>query len=1483
MSYVTEEEDDSGIHVAYYNIKERNVTNLHLTKKWGSDDYLKHADEKPIEGVRHSKSHYYTSLEIENGAIKNARRSHFTYLHSDKPYNRPHNKLEFQRQPDLELKASGESHLKLLRCVSPHKTRAKRSSEKIHSLLHNLEHESLSYGEMHHLKWSSVGDPSKPNRTFYELLRCYSDPSVKKSELSQCVKELHHLAKINDEIFNNIVNLTLERSHLNFSTWSGLVGAIVVRGDYQTQKILSKAIFSDHPRPLSEKEHAKFLEAVYFIPAGPLYPELLQALLSLHKNSSKSDEITVRAMLVTSGLVRRCYDAGYNRSLPESIAQYLHQSFKTHPGRFHDQESQSHDEYIWSHICAFGNLGHISSLNFITRYLDHDSSSIRYFAVSALRKLPTQFTDHHLLRILRNDEHVSVKAGVVEVFIERRQNLTEKLRLAIEDALWMSEEGDQLDSKVTEFLENHDEMSSNVVRNLRKRRSTIRRKKRALIPALKPREFSLGVRKEWEKAFGGSKAGAEAILRFVNEVKLRIGIFGGSFEVNLDNFALFRAHVIMWGFDIVKGIAAFRMVAGFKNDLPKDIIHTIADTADSVLATVDGISSIFTQHIQRFIDRLKIYLPFIPDDFVDFIKETEKFLSRTIDVIRSGKTFNRIVINLRSALRARKFWLKIGDFVKKLSRNLFEIKQWTGSFGEALHFLHKVENLLSRFILPRDLPLNFKIPEFLEQIIHGPFHSASDVVQSYFKQLGSSFPKNFFKMFHFNVTLNFIVSLDEFKVTTLRLAHFGNSFLEMLSVFRDMFNMDMPRLDVSEFNVAVHSNSNFHFGLPFDWRITLDFQIHFSSPDFAQFRNLFRYLTAVFLDLGNPNINFEQFFIEILPRFKTKMESEKLIMNTNVSDMAKWLQLVTKNFRSRLGQLDWKLFNLSNTARFLDKLSKAITDFSEVELGNVCRLQNFMLESTRMFEIFGEGLQKDIILRIGNIKNEARQAVAEVIKISSFVDVFIDELKENLSSTAKTFVDQYLTELESSLENVKELVDTTVEFSAKSTDKLAGLCHKTVNISGNILDKIQSEAQNVVNEMADFVSSNPKGIDISTGQFKVVVKKLEKWYQQNFKKHLGTIPIVSKTISEFLSLIKGENNIFTDIHNVFENMNSVIQHLDNLPNHLQKAYKFADKISDFATNAKIWESQFMKLNIRQHFKLDFDEQLRKLCDKFHSFADNTINQIHNDQLFETFREFVTKETDSVISQSVEKLNLLKVPLEETRKDLKKMSNSVEEIEAVLVQLRPFSDLFSPVLKEIRRLPNCSDIYFVFNNIITECGKETISFGTNAYNEYTSIKSEVEAFLELLPEKWESLSSQKCISGGTCVYNSLKKQAQDVASKMGKLKNKFNDLEFVNKLKTCKINVQKVSHIFETIQNISKLVMEFSFKEEIIKIKDLSRRITGKSFGEKNDHKSPVSHIHAFFLFLKNVRQFFSKACISFTWLNLICVPDILDVILNRYN
>ena len=1438
-AYKVEEEDDSGIHVTYYNVSRVNSTYLDLTKKWTSDDYLKHADGRPVNGKHHSKSHYHSTVKIEDNTIKAVERTHWSYLHNDKPYKRALNHKAFQDQPDFDFKASGESLLHLLACSRPYSgKRTKRSdNENVKSYFATLKRDSLTYGDMHRLKWSSVGNPKRPSRTFYELLRCYSDTSVKESELTICIKELHFLARNDDDIFQKIVNLALERSHQNISTWSGLVGSLVVRGDYNTQKILASLLLSDDPRPLTEKEYSLLLEAVYFIPSGPLYPDLLQALISLHRNVSKNEEISVMAMLVASGLVKRCHEAGYNSSLLDIMLQHLHNSFKNHPARYHDKESDTHEAYLRNHLWAFGNLGHLSTLKLITRHLDHDNSGIRFSAVSALRKLPSQDTDHHLLRVLKHDEHVTVKAGVVEVFIDRQQNLTSELRQAVEDALWKGEEGDELDSLITEFLENHGDDSHHSIKRLRKRRESIRRKKRALIPALRPREFSLGPRKEWRKAFGGKRAGAEAIMRFVNQVKLRIGIFGGSFEVDLDNLAHLRAHVLKWSFDIIKGKAAFKMSARFKNDIPKDLIHTISDAGDDVLAKVDALSSIFARHIQNFINKLKNYLPLNANQFLEFIAKAVEFLKRTIQSTRFGRLFSQIVKNLKSTLRSNKLWYRIANLVNELLRNLASLKISNKPFEGAFQFLNKLVNLVLRIGsgLPREFPVSFNLKEFLKHI-SSSFSSVTHAVEDYFKSLGFRVPRNFFALLHFKVSLRFPVSLDQFKTICLRLLKFGSNFLEMSAVFRDIINIDLPRLRLPEFAIARNGNQIFDFDLSFDWRIKFNFNIDFRSNNFMKFKNFFAYLATIFQKLDGPNVDLTKFFQEFLPHLRNGLESidNDLFKNTSNSSLAQWLREVIQEFQNLLDQQDENLLDFSDTSKFLEKLAEKTSAFSKTTLKKVCKFQGFMLKSAGRLQSFGETLENETIVTIKKIEDETQTVIDEVVNVTLFVDNLINELKHNLSTTAKQFVDIFLTRLEGSLENVKKLADNIAEFTSNSSKKLTGFCHSTANFSGEILDQIQSEAQKAVGELTSFVTSNSVGISNLVFQFKSVVTNVEKWYEKNLEKRLGKFANVAQTLEEFLSLLKNENKFWKNVYKVSTNINDVVQHLKNLPKHAQRAREAADKVTDFATNAKSWETELNKLNIKRKFKLDFDNELRKLCNEFQTVALDTVKKIQGDELFKTFRDFVTKETDALISRAVGKLDLLKEPVKGVRKELEKISDSVREVGAVLTELRPFSESFSPILREVSQLPNCSEIEHIFGNVIDQCGKSSRAFGKQAYGEYLDLKSEVQAFLELIPDEWENLSVRKCIRGATCLSEAFTKQAHEISQKLKTLKKKFESKDLLESLEPCKDSVEEVAHVVNKIKNISKLVEEFTLKDDIKKIQDLARRITGK-FSDDEDN------------------------------------------------
>ena len=919
----------------------------------------------------------------------------------------------------------------------------------------------------------------------------------------------------------------------------------------------------------------------------------------------------------------------------------------------------------------------------------------------------------------------------------------------------------------------------------------------------------------------------------MNQVKLQIGIFGGKFEVDMDNSALFRAHVLKWNFEVISGKAAFKMSAQFKNDIPKDLIHSISDAADDILASVDSITSIFTKHIQNFIDKLKKYLPLDANTFLEFILKAAEFLKRSIQATRFGKSFSEIVKGFRNALRANGLWKKIAFLVNNLSRNLKALNLSDGPFGEAFQFLTKLVDLISRiaFDLPHGFPVNFNIEEFLQHI-SGRFDSVDEAVLSYFKKLGVSVPGNFFGMLHFKITLRFPVSLDKFKTVTVRLTNFGNSFLEMLSVFREVIRIELPRIHLPGFGLTPGGNPPFDFGLLFDWRLRFNFKIDLSGPDFAKLNHFLRYLAKIFQQLDTSNINLERFFGEFLPNLRSDFGSVDpgLLRNVTGLNIGPWFREIMKEFGNILKLQNGKLLDFSDTAKFLQELGNEAGEFSKKSLKKVCKFQGFMLRSSGKLHEFGENLEKQTIVAIRKIEDEAQAVIEEIVNVTLFVERLKDSLQKNISETAKKFVNQFLAKLERSLQNVKELADNVAEFTNNSTDNLAGFCHKTADVSGEVLDQIQAEAENAVKELAEFFTTNSQGMASLISRFKTVVTKVEDWQNKNLQKRLGKFARVAETLEEFLSLLKNENKFLKSVHKVSSNVNDVLEHLNNLPELAEKARQAADKVIDFATNAKRWETEVKKLNIRKKFKLDFDDELRKLCNEFQTLSHNSVKKIQGDNLFRTFREFVTKETDALISRGVEKLDLLKEPLERVRRELGNISESVSQVVAVLIEIKPFSKNFSPLLKEVSQLPNCTKIESTFDNIIKKCGKSAKAFSKQAYREYKDLRSEVGTFVELVPDEWESLTLTKCVKGGTCLSEAFTKQGQGVSKKIKTLKRKFDNKDLFESLEPCKDAVEDFSRVVEKIKNISVLVEEFSLKDEVLKIKYLARKITGRLTG-----------------------------------------------------
>ena len=97
---------------------------------------------------------------------------------------------------------------------------------------------------------------------------------------------------------------------------------------------------------------------------------------------------------------------------------------------------------------------------------------------------------------------------------------------------------------------------------------------------------------------------------------------------------------------------------------------------------------------------------------------------------------------------------------------------------------------------------------------------------------------------------------------------------------------------------------------------------------------------------------------------------------------------------------------------------------------------------------------------IRNIEDEAQTVVEEIVNVTRFVDKLLADLQEDLSSTAKKFVDQFLAKVETSLENIKELANNVAEFTSNIQQiNWRDFVTRPPTCPGEILDQIQTRSR----------------------------------------------------------------------------------------------------------------------------------------------------------------------------------------------------------------------------------------------------------------------------------------------------------------------------------------------------------------------------------------------------------------------------------------
>ena len=1039
------------------------------------------------------------------------------------------------------------------------------------------------------------------------------------------------------------------------------------------------------------------------------------------------------------------------------------------------------------------------------------------------------------MRALYTDEHNDVKTAVVNVFVERHEHLSASVVQGLEHALWDAPESETLDSSISQFLENHGDHPNAVY--LRKKRSVIHRRKRALFPFLRPREFALGPSKRWVKTYGGKWLGAESVIQFVNQVKLRIGIFGGNFQVNLDNYANIDAYILKFGFEVVRGKAAFKASASFKNDFPKDLIHAIADAGDDLLKQFDSITSVIAEQINKFKDKLAGYLPLYVNKFVDFVNKIVQFVQNLVQPLRPINLIGKVIKFAKDVLDRVKNWKWLIDKIKKIQLTLGRLTVVDDVFKKVIGALDKILNVVGSITkyLPHNLPGNFNIKKLLEILRSVSADLHLDKIKDYFKSLGVSMPGGFHLQLPFKFSIRLSFSLESFQQVTLKLLRFANRFLDMSSLLDFLEAIRFPRLQLPNMNsrFPAFRGSGFNFGLRFDWRISLKFNLDLQSPNFQNFITVFRKLGDFFKQFSLPDFDLDAFFKNILPgeSFDLRELFKGLLGGTNNANSTNPAEILQEFLGNVIDLLEVQFGNvsaISDITDFFQELGPAMEHFARQSVQRICGVYKLALNSSQEFKEFGENVEKEGIQVLQVVENTTQNALTELLNFTILIDNLIDEIERNFTAAAKGFVSNSLQELTGKLNDIQNLADDIVDFANGTASKVNGACNKAADFSADVIDKVQDNARQAITELASFIGPVATNIKKVGTELKSAVTEVETWYEKNLAARVGKISRVAQIISDFLSILNTKKGFLKTVREIATRINEVIKHLQNLPEYANKARKAADDVINFADRAQNYKSEIQKLDIRKQFGIDFDQRVRDVCNEFKTIATETLNKFGNYDVVQEVNNFFNKEADKFIGKAVSKFRRIKEPINEIQGELREIKSMVREVMAVLIDLKPFTKNFSPILETAGRLPDCQQIKKIFLDSTKPCVRKALVVGRYVIDQYKDFKKEITVLYGMVPETWKNFKIQKCIKGGTCISKAFIDQAKSIKDKADVLKNTYKEASgYTDMLQTCEQGVDNITAVVDIVKLLIEQVRNFSLKDDVQRVKAVFQKMTGR--------------------------------------------------------
>ena len=1424
--YEVEEKDDSGIFRAKYNVLHNNDTHAHFHRMWTNYDYQQFADGTPVKGKHNLQSYHSAHVLLKKGKVEQVHRSTKAFFRPPNGHPRAENVKNFENQ-DIEVSTTGYSKLRLKSCSDPHHPRSKRSvTEKEHlDILKTLTRDSILFTDNEKINWSDVEKDNMKTRPLDELLRCLVGKSVQEREIAYCSTELHHLIRKNKRALKAIKQLFENRNHQNITSWSVFASVLAAHGKYEAQNALADAVMRSTPRPLTLEEFELLLVAIHYLPTGPLHSNLFEALLKLAFDKTKEDSITATAMLVLAGLTERATKAGYNETLSETVVEIIVNRYKNKSNIYHP-DSIDHETQLRDHIWALGNLGHHSGLPIILEHIDHDDSSIRSAVISAMRKMPQEYTYHHLIKALHQDEQSDVKTAVVRVFIERQQNLSDLVVVGLEHAMRHANKGEALDSAIRVFLENHGNHSK--AKYLSKRRNLINRRKRALIPALRPREFNLGRSEDWGMKVGGKWLGAETNVDFANKLSLRVGLFDGKLEVNLYNSALFQGHILKYPFDIFQGKATFRAAASFKNDIPKDLIHTVVDAGDELLRQFDSIASVITNDIQKFRERLGGIAPLRLDKLREFVKSIEKFLQHLKLPLQAVKSTRNIVSYSKKVRVQVNRWKSMMERTTTIHKILVNTTRFGFLFKTALDNLDRVLGAIVgiRKDLLNNLPKGFSTNE-LHARGKNSASQQKEKIKEYFPTLGSPAPDGFSSQLPFKLTKQFSFSLESFQAVLNRLQHFSNNVLHMSYLLESFKDVKLPvlKLRFLERRSSTFLKDRFNFGLTFDWRLSLKFNLQLDSSDVQKLVTILKNVSDFFSQFSNDNFDLETFFRDILPagkydlktRYTDLFRKKQAVTVINSFDSFTVLQTFLSALTTHLHSYMSNVSDISDIINFFQELGPAVTPFFERNGQSICEIRQAALD------FFHENFQREDISDLKDVHKAAETVLMELHNFTVLVENLIEKVENNFTG----FANGLLSDSTKEMAIIKDLANNILNFTNGCSSKVSGSCTKASRFSADVIDDVQNSVHQTLDDLTSFIGPGASKIKAAGRKVRLTITEVENWYKENLALRVGKISRVAQMVSDFLSILGTKKSFATTVQEIASIINKALRHLRNIPQFTYKARKTVDEVINFAERAQSYRDDIKKLDLRRQFGIDFEQRITRICDEFRKITSETLKKLSHYDVVQEVNSFLKQESKTFMNKASSNLRAVKVSVNEIKLEIKKMSSMVTEVNAILYKLKPVTKTLLPLRAMLQKLPDCTQIKkIVLDN--GPCVRKAQAVGRSFIDQYKDLKAEIEVLKNMVPQTWRNFKIQKCLKSGSCVSKVFIDQGKVVKNKANSIKVKLGEVSgYSTLLKMCKKNIDNMMVLFDVVKLIVEEVQNMSNKDDFKRVIIMLQKITGR--------------------------------------------------------